>query len=488
MTLTGRMKLGFGALIAVMGIMISLNGSEVTWIKYWQGHTRGTLEEASATNRLTAAISAMRADVSALNEADARGYDHTQAEESFALDSAAATAALDSLIASGGSRAEDAAALENLAGLLDECRQAGDALFAQAGSDATHVAAGSASFADLGTKLEETAASYQESRLTLGMARLDRLDLMVTVCLALAVVLGCLAFFGGIVFAVRLTRRITGTLKQAVAGISGSASELLAVASQVAASSTETAASTNETTVTVEEIKQTAALAQRKATQVAGSAENVAGLSQSGRSMVEATIAGIEHMQSEMDVVSDAINRLSEQSQAVNEVITVVSDLAEQSNLLSVNASIEAAKAGEQGKGFTVVAQEVKSLAEQSKQAVARVRAILEEIRDAGDTAVEAAGRGREAVGAGKQQSEESGRVIQNLASGVGEVAEAAAQISASSQQQLAGMEQIAQAVASINQASGYSVAGTKQVEEEVRNLQELALGLKRLVEAEAAA
>jgi methyl-accepting chemotaxis protein len=488
MSLTGRMKLGFGALIAVMGIMIALNGSEVTWIKYWQGHTTGTLEEAGAANRLTASISSMRADVGALSEADARGGDLTQAGESFATDSAAATAALESLVASGGSRSEDAPALANLAGLLDQYRQAGDDLFTRAASDATGVAAGVAAIADLGTQLAEAASSYQESRLTVGMAKLDRLNLMATTCLALAVVLGSLAFFGGIVFAVRLTRKITGKLKEAVLGISGSASELLAVASQVAASSTETAASTNETTATVEEVKQTAVLAQRKAAQVAGSAESVAGLSQSGRSLVEGTVAGIEHMQSEMDVVSSAISRLSEQAQAVNDVMAVVNDLAEQTNLLSVNASIEAAKAGEQGKGFTVVAQEVKSLAEQSKQAVAQVRTILDEIRRASDMAVDAARRGRGAVDAGKEQSQESGRVIEELAAGAGQVAEAAAQISASSQQQLAGMEQIAQAIESINQASGQSVAGTRQVEQEVKNLQELALGLKRLVEAEAAA
>ena len=69
-----------------------------------------------------------------------------------------------------------------------------------------------------------------------------------------------------------------------------------------------------------------------------------------------------------------SIVRLSEQSQAIGEIIATVTDLAEQSNLLAVNAAIEAAKAGEQGKGFAVVAQEVKSLAEQSKQATAQVR------------------------------------------------------------------------------------------------------------------
>ena len=128
-----------------------------------------------------------------------------------------------------------------------------------------------------------------------------------------------------------------------------------------------------ETTATVEEVIQTAHLAPRRQPKSPSNAQTVADTADAGRTAVEETIAGIEHMQSEMVVVAETINRLSEQAQAVSEIVTTVSDLAEQSNLLSVNASIEAAKAGDQGKGFTVVAQEVKSLAEQSKQAVSQV-------------------------------------------------------------------------------------------------------------------
>jgi methyl-accepting chemotaxis protein len=153
-----------------------------------------------------------------------------------------------------------------------------------------------------------------------------------------------------------------------------------------------------------------------------------------------------------------------------------------------VNASIEAAKAGDQGKGFTVVAQEVKNLAEQSKQAVSQVRSILSEIQKAGNTAVQAAQQSRETIEAGRLQSLESGEAIHALAESVNDSAQSAAQIAASSRQQLAGMEQISQAIESINQAGNQSVSGTRQVEQEIKRLQELALHLKRLVGAEAEA
>jgi methyl-accepting chemotaxis protein len=105
---------------------------------------------------------------------------------------------------------------------------------------------------------------------------------------------------------------------------------------------------------------------------------------------VEDTASGIERMQSEMVVLFETINSLGERTQAAGEIIASVNDLAEQSNLLSVNASIEAAKAGEHGRGFAVVAQEVKSLAEQSKQAVSQVRTMLGEIQKASEKAVPA--------------------------------------------------------------------------------------------------
>ena len=109
-----------------------------------------------------------------------------------------------------------------------------------------------------------------------------------------------------------------------------------------------------------------------------------------------------ERIQTDMQVVGDAIDRLNDQAQSVSDIIATVNDLAEQSNLLSVNASIEAAKAGEAGKGFTVVAQEVKNLAEQSKQAVGQVRGVLGEIQKASNVAVRAAEQSQEAVEAGK--------------------------------------------------------------------------------------
>ncbi len=302
-----------------------------------------------------------------------------------------------------------------------------------------------------------------------------------------SIVVGALAVIGivlGVLLFWRLSHSLIDRLKAAVGSLSTSVAELMATASQVAAGSAEIAASTNETSVTVEEVKQTAMLSHEKASSAARGAGNAAKELGSSVLLVEETVSEIEHMQGDMDLVSQTINRLSDQAQAVGEVVTAVNDLAEQSNLLAVNASIEAAKAGEYGKGFTIVAQEVKSLADQSKQAVVQVRTILIEIEKASEMAVQAADRGRHTIDTGRERSVEAAGVIRRLADGAVDDAESSTQVIASSQQQLAGLEQIDQAIHSINDASAQSTKGTRQVEQEVLRLQTLARELNSLVTA----
>jgi methyl-accepting chemotaxis protein len=185
-----------------------------------------------------------------------------------------------------------------------------------------------------------------------------------------------------------------------------------------------------------------------------------------------------------MEAIAERILALSEQGQAIGEIIASVNDLAEQSNLLAVNAAIEAARAGEAGKGFAVVAAEVKALAEQSKQATAQVRGILNEIQRATQAAVMAAEQGVKASEAGVGTAAKVGDAIRLLTESVTESAQAAQQILVSAQQQAAGMDQIALAMQNIQQASTQNMASTRQVERAAQDLNELAGRLKALVAA----
>ena len=184
----------------------------------------------------------------------------------------------------------------------------------------------------------------------------------------------------------------------------------------------------------------------------------------------------------QMDAIARSIVQLSEQNQTISEIIATVNDLTEQSNVLAVNAAIEAAKAGEYGKGFAVVAQEVRSLAQQSKQATAQIRMILGDIQSATSAAVMATEQGSKAVASGVKQSTEAGESIQLLADSVVEAAQAATQIAASSQQQMVGMDQLALAMENIKSSTMQNMESTRHAETAANKLHELGQKLQALV------
>lgn len=261
------------------------------------------------------------------------------------------------------------------------------------------------------------------------------------------------------------------------------ASKIVASTAQLVSSTSESATAVSETATTVEEVRQTAELANQKAKMVSDSSQKAAQSSQSGRKSIDDVSAGMERIRQQMDAIAASMVRLSGQSQDIGQIMASVEDLASQSNLLAVNAAIEAAKAGEHGKGFGVVAQEVKSLAEQSRQATNQVRTILGDIQKATASAVMATEQGGKAVAAGTLQTEIAGAAIQELATSINEAAQAATQIAASSQQQLVGVGQVAGAIESIKQASVQNVASARELEAEAGNLNELGQRLKQMSE-----
>jgi methyl-accepting chemotaxis protein len=278
-------------------------------------------------------------------------------------------------------------------------------------------------------------------------------------------------------------REMNRELREGFAILATSSTEILATVSQVAASASETATAVSETSTTAEEVRQTAHLSNQKARLVQETAQKAAAVSETGRKAVSETLEGMNRIREQMESVAESVVRLSEQGQTIGEIIATVNDLAEQSNLLAVNAAIEATRAGEFGKGFAVVAQEVKSLAEQSRQATTQVRTILMEVQKATSAAVMATEQGTKAVAAGVKQATDAGESIRVLTGSVGEAAQAATQIAASSQQQLVGMEQIASAIGNIQQATTQNMAGSRQLEASAKGLQELGGRLKVLVE-----
>jgi methyl-accepting chemotaxis protein len=297
------------------------------------------------------------------------------------------------------------------------------------------------------------------------------------------VVFSIIALIAGLAIGFFTSRSISRQLREGVTRLSSSSAEILTTTAQIVSGATETATAVSETTTTVEEVKQTVQVASDKAKYVSENAQRTTQIAQQGKKAVEDLIAGINNIRERMESIAENTVRLSEQGQAIGEIIATVNDIADQSNLLAVNAAIEAAKAGEQGKGFSVVAQEIRSLSEQSKQATTRVRTILTDIQKGTSSAVMATEQGNKAVETGIRQSLVADESIQVLAESIVEAAQASTQISASSQQQKAGMDQIASAMENINQATTQNLAGIKQAEQAAQNLHELAELLRSMIE-----
>lgn len=279
---------------------------------------------------------------------------------------------------------------------------------------------------------------------------------------------------------------LRGSIKEIIEGINmlgSSSSEILAATSQVSASAIETATAINQTSTTVEEVRQASQLSSEKAGRVVNNAQETASVAHSGIEAVGNTKEVMRNVQKQMEAIAKTVVRLSEQSQQIGGIIASVNDIADQSTVLAVNAAIEASKAGEQGKGFTVVAQEIKNLSLQSKKATTQVRNILSDIQKATTAAVMSTEQGTKAVSDAVNQSTHAGDTIQTLSERVNEFLQAAAQIVASSQQQVVGMDQVGLAMNSINQAGAENAASMKQAENSAKDLNLLGIKLKQLVD-----
>jgi methyl-accepting chemotaxis protein len=271
-------------------------------------------------------------------------------------------------------------------------------------------------------------------------------------------------------------------INEAVSILASAASEIAATVAQLSVGTSKTSSAVTETTTTVEEVKQAAKLSSEKARKVSESAQQAVEVSETGKKATEDTVHRMNLIKEQMESIGETVVRLSEQSQTIEEIINAVQDIADQSNLLAVNASIEAARAGDLGKGFSVVAQEIKSLSDQSKRATEQVKSILDDTRKWVTAVVMATEQGAKAVDAGVAQSVVAGEAIQSLASSVSVSSQAASVIDTTSEQQFIGVDQVARAMANIDLAMQQNLTGTSQLETAAKELQELGEFLKELV------
>lgn len=269
--------------------------------------------------------------------------------------------------------------------------------------------------------------------------------------------------------------RMAGEIKEASTVMSTTLMQFQSTINAQSAGASEQAASVNQTTSSMYEIKATSVQTLEHARRLGESAELARRESDQGLNSVEKAIQGMEAIRGRVEGIAQTILALSEQTQQIGEITSVVMTLAQQSKILALNASIEAAKAGEAGKGFAVVAAEVRKLAEQSQQSTAQVQIILQDIRHATDRAVMATEEGTKGVDAGVLLVQRTGDMVRNLSEVVRETSLASQRIVSAVREEANGIDQVTAAMSEINQVTLQFVSSTEQTRRAVTDLSAMA-------------
>ncbi|NMO17100.1 methyl-accepting chemotaxis protein [Pyxidicoccus fallax] len=206
-----------------------------------------------------------------------------------------------------------------------------------------------------------------------------------------------------------------------------------------------------ETQVTAQEIKQTSLLASEKAEDVLGRASRAEEVGREGEEDIRDSLGGFQSLLEQSKQMTERISQLNERTRQIGGITGTVKDLADQSNMLALNAAIEAARSGEHGKGFGVVAREIRNLADQSIQATERVRDILNDLGGSILSTAKMTEAGHARVEAGVEQVRSSGERLKELATIIQDNAAAVRQIAGAVSQQNAGIAQIFTAVTDLS-------------------------------------
>jgi methyl-accepting chemotaxis protein len=285
------------------------------------------------------------------------------------------------------------------------------------------------------------------------------------------------------VLAAFLTRHLRTRISGAVGDVQNSSSELQTTANQQAVGAMEQATAMGEISTTITELLATSRQITESAQRVADVADQTNGAGQAGQATVRSARDSMEEIRRQVDVIVNHMLELGDKSQRIGVVLDIVSELAEQTNILAINSTIEAAGAGESGRRFAVVADEIRKLADRVAESTKEIRALIEVVRNAVHTTVIATELGSKAVDAGTAQFAGVASSFEEIVEMVTTTTEAAREIELSTKQQTIAVEQVNFAVSNVTETTKQSEASSSATLETVAQLTELSTKLRRLVE-----
>ncbi|MEG3848486.1 methyl-accepting chemotaxis protein [Microcoleus sp. herbarium19] len=275
---------------------------------------------------------------------------------------------------------------------------------------------------------------------------------------------------------------IAGTIDRAISSIASSSAQIAATVEEQERMASQQSASVNQTTTTMDELGASSRATSQQIETAASQAMQALTLAGGGTKAVEQTLEAMAALKTKVQDMQGQIMQLSEQTDRIGNISTAVSDLANQTNMLALNAAVEAVRAGEHGKGFGVVASEIRKLADRSKKSASQINLLVADIQRAINSTVMVTDAGTKTVDSGVNIAEETAAAFAGVADAINNVVVSSQQISLNAKQQAIAIEQVVEAMNSLNQAAAQTACGITQTKIGTQRLNEAALDLKSVV------
>jgi CHASE3 domain sensor protein len=296
------------------------------------------------------------------------------------------------------------------------------------------------------------------------------------------VALGLAVLACGALIAWRLSRDLRREVGTAVGYIQSSSAQLESAAAQQVSGGRDQASAMSEITTTISELLITSRQIAESAQRVSKVAEETAEAARTGDATIDQTRASIAAIRTQVDQIVQHMLALGEKSQQIGGVVDLVSELAEQTNILAINATIEASGAGEWGRRFAVVAEEIRKLADRTAGSAKEIRTLIEDVRGAVNTTVMATEIGAKAVDAGSRQFDDATNSFRRIAQLVATTSDATREIELSTKQQTTAVEQVNMAASDTGRVTRETEATAVQTKQTAAHLTKLSSNLLDLV------